>query len=154
MTQQAIARAATAEDVAAIAVLLGASDLPTTDLAESRPELIVIEDGAAIVGAGGLQRYGEVALLRSVVVTKERQNGGLGSTLLGELERHAIARGVRELVLLTQTAERFFARHGYARVERATVPRPIQATSEFRSLCPASAICMSKHLVRRGLTNE
>jgi N-acetylglutamate synthase-like GNAT family acetyltransferase len=81
-----------------------------------------------------------------VAIAKDRRKAGLGSSLLSALERHASRLGVRELVLLTQTAEPFFARHGYARVERASVPKPIQATAEFRSLCPASAVCMSKPL--------
>jgi len=139
-------RSATQADSARIVALLEANELPTLDLAECRPELIVIEDGDELIGTSGLQVFGGAALVRSVAIAKDRRKAGLGSSLLSALERHASRLGVRELVLLTQTAEPFFARHGYARVERASVPKPIQATAEFRSLCPASAVCMSKPL--------
>jgi len=147
MSVQIAARLATAQDVTRIAALLEANDLPTADLVDSRPEFLVLEQEAALVGVGGLELFGEVALLRSVAVARDRQKTGLGSSLLGELERHAAQRGIRDLVLLTQTAERFFARHGYQRIERSAVPGPLQATPQFRLLCPASAICMSKRLV-------
>lgn len=140
------ARAATQNDSARIIALLQANELPTSDLAECRPEFVVIEDGDQLIGTGGVQVFGNAALVRSVAIAKGRQRAGLGSTLLGELERHASALGIRQLVLLTQTAEPFFVRHGYTRVERSSVPAPIQATTEFRSLCPASAVCMLKRL--------
>lgn len=139
-------RAATQADSARILALLQANDLPTSDLAECRPEFVVIEDGDELIGTGGVQVFGGAALVRSVAIAKDRQKAGLGSSLLSALERHASEIGIHELVLLTQTAEPFFARHGYARVERASVPQSIQATAEFRSLCPASAVCMSKRL--------
>jgi hypothetical protein len=31
--------------------------------------------------------------------------------------------------------------------ERQTVPESVRANAEFRSLCPASAVCMAKNLV-------
>jgi amino-acid N-acetyltransferase len=49
-------------------------------------------------------------------------------------------------VLLTQTAEVFFANRGYRRIGRADAPQAVQASAEFRSLCPASAVAMSRVL--------
>jgi amino-acid N-acetyltransferase len=125
---------------------LQANDLPTSDLAECRPDFVVIEDGDELIGTAGVQVFGRAALVRSVAIAKDRQKAGLGTALLNALEHHASGLGARELVLLTQTAEPFFARRGYARAERANVLPPIQATAEFRSLCPASAVCMVKRL--------
>lgn len=139
-------RTATQADAARIMALLQANDLPTSDLAECRPEFVIIEDGPELIGTGGVQVFGDAALVRSIAIARDRQNAGLGSSLLSALESHALGLGVRHLVLLTQTAEPFFARHGYERAERSNVPAPIQATAEFRSLCPASAVCMSKRL--------
>ena len=139
-------RAATQADSARISALLEANALPTSDLAECRPEFVVIEEGDDLIGAGAIQIFADAALVRPVAIAKDRQKTGLGSSLLGAIERHASASGIRQLVLLTQTAEPFFTRLGYARVDRASVPQPIKATAEFRSLCPASAVCMSKRL--------
>ena len=53
---------------------------------------------------------------------------------------------VEQLVLLTETAEKFFRAIGYEVIDRRHVPQGIKQSAEFRSLCPASAVCMSKLL--------
>jgi amino-acid N-acetyltransferase len=50
------------------------------------------------------------------------------------------------MFLLTTTAETFFERRGYRRVDRSQAPLAIQSTSEFASLCPASSAFMIKQL--------
>lgn len=139
-------RAADSRDTQGICLLLQRNGLPTSDLASSRPEFVVAHEGADLVGAGALERFGAVALLRSVVVTAERRGTGLGQRIVRELEQRARASGVEELVLLTQTAAPFFERHGYRVIERGTADSAVQASEEFRSLCPASSICMLKAL--------
>jgi len=139
-------RPATAQDMAHVRALLEANKLPTADLADSRPEFVVAESESLLIGVAGLQRFGNVALLRSLAVAERSRGSGTGSALVHELERFARAHGINELVLLTETAETFFASRGYERVERGGLPPAILATAEFRSLCPASAACMSKRL--------
>lgn len=146
MTSALTFRLARADDFARIAALLEANALPTADLADSRPEFVIVEHGASLLGVGGLQRFGGVALLRSLAVAEPRRGTGIGAELVRELERLASAHGVRELVLLTQTAEAFFAQRGYRKADRAGLPPAILDTAEFRTLCPASAACMSKRL--------
>jgi N-acetylglutamate synthase-like GNAT family acetyltransferase len=146
MTPALTFRSARAEDVSRISALLAANALPTADLADSRPEFVIAEDGSTLLAIGGLQRCGDVALLRSVAVAEPRRGSGIGSELVRELERLARAHGVREIILLTQTAEAFFANHGYRNVIREGLPPAILATAEFRTLCPASAACMSKRI--------
>jgi amino-acid N-acetyltransferase len=48
--------------------------------------------------------------------------------------------------LLTTTAEGFFPRFGFEAVRHADVPASVQASVEFQSACPASAIVMRKRL--------
>jgi amino-acid N-acetyltransferase len=110
---------------------------------------MVREDGH-IVAAGGLQRFGCSALLRSVVVAEDRRGNGLGQMIVWELELLASATHISRLFLLTQTASEFFARQGYRVIERSAVPEEVQGSEEFRSLCPSSAVCMAKIL--RGST--
>ncbi len=141
-----IVRRGTAADWAAITLLLERAGLPTTDLAESQPEFTVLAEADTLIGIGGLEFFGDAALLRSVVIASNRRRQGLGADLLAHLEHRAREQGAADLVLLTQTADRFFAAHGYTPIPRATVPEPIKSTAEFRSLCPESALCMSKHL--------
>jgi N-acetylglutamate synthase-like GNAT family acetyltransferase len=146
MTFAPTSRVASAEDIARISALLEASELPTSDLADSRPEFVVVEDGSTLLGVGGLERFGDVALLRSLAVTQARRGSGIGGDLVRELERLARERGVREIILLTQTAEPFFASRGYRTIARDGLPPALLATAQFRTLCPASASCMSKRI--------
>lgn len=100
------------------------------------------------MAAGALQRFGTSALLRSVVVAPERRRSGLGRTIVSELERLACSAKISRLILLTQTAADFFSRQGFRAIERSSAPEDMQVSEEFRSLCPSSAICMSKNLTR------
>jgi amino-acid N-acetyltransferase len=47
---------------------------------------------------------------------------------------------------LTTTAERYFPKFGFERIERNDVPASVQASVEFTSACPSSAIVMRKPL--------
>jgi amino-acid N-acetyltransferase len=136
----------TERDASNIHALLERCGLPTRDLDASQPQFIVLCEGAQIIGAGALQRFGSIALLRSVAVEPERRGSGLGRVIVQELERRAYASDVAQLVLLTQTAKRFFEEQGYQVIDRQQVPQAVQASEEFRSLCPASATCMLKML--------
>ncbi len=137
---------ATPADIPPIRELLEAAGLPTSDLECAQPEFLVIRDGGAVVGAGALQIFGPVALLRSIVVAADRRQHGYGERLVEALERKAVRRQIRQLVLLTTTAASFFERAGYRAIERDSAPAALQETDEFRSLCPSSATCMAKVL--------
>lgn len=93
-----------------------------------------------------MERFGSRALLRSLAVAPSSQQRGIGRQLVARLEREAESDDVEQLVLLTETAEKFFRAIGYQVIERRHVPEEIKRSAEFRSLCPASAICMSKML--------
>lgn len=137
---------ASAEDLIAIRALLERSGLPISDLESARPEFAVIHQDGQVVAAGALQCFGTSALLRSVVVAQDLRRGGLGHSVVTELECLARAAGITRLILLTETAADFFARQGFAAIARSSAPEDIQASEEFRSLCPGSAICMAKDL--------
>jgi amino-acid N-acetyltransferase len=137
---------ASTQDLNAIRALLERCGLPTSDLESARPQFAVIHRDGQLVAAGALQRFRTAALLRSVVVAPERRGGGLGRSVVSELERLAQAGEISRLVLLTQTAAEFFTRQGFRAIERGSAPRDMQASEEFRSLCPSSAICMAKDL--------
>lgn len=142
-----VLRPATANDAEAVRALLEGSGLPTADLVHSRPEFVVACEGPRIVGVGGLEVFGATGLVRSVAVAPDRRGLGIARTIVLHLEKRAQQRGLSELVLLTQTAKDFFERQGYRVIERQRAPAPVQASEEFRSLCPTSAFCMSKGIV-------
>lgn len=139
-------RNATAADMQAIRELLDGNGLPTSDLACSSARFTVACEGDRIIGAGALERFGQTALLRSVAVDPARRGQGLGRHIVKALEHQARAAGISRLVLLTQGARRFFEHQDYHPFDRAQLPKAVQASAQFRSLCPASAECMTKVL--------
>jgi amino-acid N-acetyltransferase len=144
--QPAIRRGQSA-DLAAVLGLLQRAGLPTADLTSApNLHLWVFEVEESLLGVIGLERFGASALLRSLAVAPGYQQRGFGQQLVVRLEREARADGVEQLVLLTETAEKFFRSIGYEVIDRRHVPEEIKQSAEFRSLCPASAVCMSKSL--------
>ena len=136
-----------APEVAAAASLLEAGGLPTADLTPAHMQHFFYAGSAGNpLGLVGIEIHGSDALLRSLVVAPEQRATGLGSALVRRAESHAQAQGARGMYLLTTTAEHFFARRGYARLERADAPAGIRATREFADICPASSAFMFKSL--------
>jgi arsenate reductase len=137
---------ATPDDLPAVKALLGSVQLPGEDVGGPHQTFLLARSGATLVGAVGLERRGEDALLRSLAVAPALQGAGIGSALyrlaLAEAERQR----TRALYLLTTTAEGFFARAGFRRIDRSQVPAEVAASAEFRTLCPASAVCMERVL--------
>lgn len=139
-------RPATGRDYPAVIGLLDAASLPVAGIAEELADFLVAEADGRIVGAIGLERYGDAALLRSAVVEAGERGAGLGAALVERLLDAARASGVRQIYLLTTTAERYFPRFGFAPVARDQVPSAVRASVEFREACPASAVAMRKAL--------
>jgi amino-acid N-acetyltransferase len=131
--------------------LLQTQGLPVSDISAERLEhfFFVGSDGSP-TGLVGLELYGTDALLRSLVVAENVRGKGLGSTLLNHAEQYAASKGVRSIYLLTTTAEAFFKRLGYERIERSNAPTSIEQTREFADLCPASSALMLKSINTTG----
>jgi amino-acid N-acetyltransferase len=137
-----------AEDLSRIVALLTGSQLPTTDVAAHLDGFVLALAEGQLVGTIALERYGDVALLRSVCVAPSLRSHRVGGALLKAIESDAASHGVHDLYLLTTAAADYFARHGFVRITRDQAPPAIQHTAEFRALCPSSAICMHKALAR------
>jgi amino-acid N-acetyltransferase len=130
-----------------VVTLLAASLLPHDDLTEAHlADFLGVYAGDRLVGVVGLERRGADGLLRSLAVAPPHRGRGLAAQLVEALEARARAHGVRDLYLLTTTAEAFFARRGYERADRAAVPEALRQTPEFASICPSTAVCMKKQL--------
>jgi amino-acid N-acetyltransferase len=127
---------------------LQGAGLPGDDLtADHLPDfLIAIDSSGAVTHCAGLERFGDVGLLRSVLVAPEFRRESHGARLLAAIEQYAWKSGVRTVYLLTTTAAPFFERRGYSSCERDRAPEALRGTAEFTSLCPASATCMVKTL--------
>ena len=135
--------AARSSDLSQIRWLLNLRNLPSEDITpELLASFLVCRDAIGVVGVIGLEYYGTVALLRSLVVADGFEGRGLGGRLMGAATHFARRRGVRWIFLLTTTAEAFFERFGFRRIPRDCAPRCIEDSSEFKSLCPSTAALM------------
>ena len=127
--------------------LLSEAELPTSDITPEKLEtFFACESDGKLEGVVGLEVYGTVGLLRSLVVSSRSRSRGLGSALLVHAEAVAQARGIVWLYLLTTTAERFFRGLGYETVPRELAPPEIRRTSEFSTICPVSSAFMVKRM--------
>jgi amino-acid N-acetyltransferase len=95
-------------------------------------------------GCVGLEIYGDSALLRSMAITPEHQGKGLGTALTEAIIEDARKRGIKTLFLLTETAEDFFRRFGFQKVEREVVPENVKTSIEFTKLCLEAPAMMLK----------
>ena len=130
-----------------VEALLIEAGLPTSDLATSRClNLLGIRDGVRLAGIVGVEIFGSVGMLRSLVVDPNRRKSGFGGLLVSDAETLSARQGVSALYLLTTTAARFFERRGYVVVPRGEAPPAIAATAQFSSLCPTSSTFMCKIL--------
>ncbi len=139
-----IRKAGEREDLARVLSLLQDADLPTVGVHEHFNDFVVAADPAgAVVGAIGMERYADgTALLRSAVVGPSLRNSGVGSMLYQALLERARSSGVRRFILLTNTAEIYFARKGFRTIPRSSVTGPVTLSTEFNDACPESAVCM------------
>ena len=134
-------------DARAIHLLLEESGLPGKDIFRHLDHFILARNSEKIVGCIGLEIYEEIGFVRSLAVQTAFRNQGIADTLYRECEKQAAFLGIRDLYLLTITAEAFFTKRGWTRIDRGDAPEVIRRTEEFKGLCPASAIPMRKRIL-------
>ncbi len=135
---------ATPADLPAIRALLDELKLPSADVGQGDQRFVVARDGGTLAGCVGVEMYGESALLRSLAVAPARQGEGLGRALTERAIAEARGRGARRAWLLTTTAEAWCRRLGFETIGRESVPAEMAQSSQFKSLCPKTAVCMWK----------
>ena len=137
---------ATTADLPAVCAMLAGQQLPVEGAADHVDTMLVARHHGTIVGAAALEPYRDGGLLRSVVVAPAHQGTGLGRRLTSAALDLAASLGIRDVFLLTTTAESYFPRFGFERIARADVPAAVRSSVEFTSACPESAAVMRKRL--------
>jgi amino-acid N-acetyltransferase len=141
-------RNALPKDFQDILQLLDMNKLPTFGVQQHLRHFLVWEDMAEsrIEGCIGFEVYGKDALLRSLSVHPQYQGKGVGSHLLNSIITQAKKKNIKRLFLLTTTADKFFETHHFIRINRDDASDSVKESMEFQSLCPSTAICMTKDL--------
>jgi amino-acid N-acetyltransferase len=131
--------------------LLAACQLPVDGLEDAAFAVARID--GELVGCAGIEQHGEHGLLRSVAVTGAQREQHIGEALVAD--RLAWARSqVRDEVagtrpfasisLLTTGAEAYFARLGFAPIDRAALPTELAASSQLKLPACSRAVAMTR----------
>ncbi|NTU45468.1 MAG: GNAT family N-acetyltransferase [Chlorobiaceae bacterium] len=137
---------ATPDDLPMVQALLKENSLPFEDVGEHMDHFILAKENGLLIASAGVELLGTDGLLRSVCVSRKCRNRGIAGELCRRMEATAYSAGVKQLYLLTTTAEEYFKHRGYRVCSRESLPPGVQGTAEFRSLCPSSAVCMVRDL--------
>jgi len=140
-------RQASEKDNVAIRSLLESQKLPTETVGTSKTDFYLAMDNEAVDGVAGFEYYGDDVLLRSVAVPTSMQKKQIGSQLVDWMIAHAKQKGIRRIVLLTETASKFFAKKGFSVVDRSSINNEaMKKSSQFCGGCCSSAACMKLDL--------
>jgi len=126
--------------------LLNQNKLPTNDLLGDLESIKLYSclKSKLLIGIAGLQIFSDKALLRSLAVHPEYKGMGYGKLLVQHVETEALNFGVRELYLLTNSAEKYFLKFNYKIIPRDRLPDQIKQSQQFKTLCPVTAVAMKK----------
>ena len=140
-------RQATEKDNKAIRSLLESQKLPTETVNTTTTDFYLATENDAVVGVAGFEFYDEDVLLRSVAVPSSLQRQQIGSQMVDWMLSLAKQKGMKRIVLLTETASNFFAKKGFVIVERSTIiNEAMKKSSQFCGGCCSSAACMKLDL--------
>jgi len=133
-------------DLPALRELLSLCGLPFDGVPDHLSAFLVALDQGRLTGSVGVERCGADGLLRSLAVHPDYRGRSLGTHLTRRALREARRLGLRRVFLLTETASEYFLRLQFRRVPRQQAPPAVQASVEFASVCPETAVCMERHL--------
>ena len=139
-------------DRGAIVALLQMTGLPPDGIEPHLETFFVIKHPEAgtgtepesLIGSIGLEVYGKSALLRCFAVHPDFRGIGIGTRLVKRTIETAKDMGITRLFLLTDTAEEYFKKKGFAVVTRNQVPEDIKQSIEFTTLCTSAPSMMSE----------
>ena len=147
-------RHATPADLESIQLLLNQVLLPSDDIEPHLDNFIVACSEGKLVATVGMEQYGTEFLVRSFAIDKDHRGWGIDKELMQLMEEYCGSVGALTGYLLTTTIPRYLERYGFSKVDRNEVPLAIQGTKEFASICPASAICMTKAVRAEYINSE
>lgn len=134
------------DDLQTIQRILKENKLPYQDIQTSNVQMFFAYANSEFIGIIGLEKFETIALLRSMVIKEEYRNQGYGKILCKKLLTKAKNEGIKDVYLLTTTAKSFFEHLGFNTINREDSPDVIKSTTEFSTLCPATAQCMKIEL--------
>lgn len=134
-------------DLTTIHSILKSQNLSTESLGTGKTEFFLALQDNTTVGVAGFEYYREDVLLRSVAVPSDLQKKGIGSQLVDWMITLAKQKEKNRIVLLTESAENFFARKGFVTIARSSINNDsMNQSSQFAGGCCSKAACMMLEL--------
>ncbi|HEX2026135.1 MAG TPA: GNAT family N-acetyltransferase, partial [Actinomycetota bacterium] len=105
--------------------------------------VVALANDDTVVATAAADVRGVDAYLRSVAVATTNRGANLGTLVVAAAVRAARGRSAERIWLVTETAEAFFARLGFEKVDRATLPG---WAAERSAHCPETGVAMRRDL--------
>jgi N-acetylglutamate synthase-like GNAT family acetyltransferase len=125
-------RAGQAGDIPRLEELLRAAHLPANRVLEYIEAFVIAEQDGAVVGGGGVEVYGDTALLRSVVIDETLRGQGVGRSIAERLIANAVSAGARDLYLYTYDSRPFWLRLGFEDLTDAQWREPVRQSWQWQ----------------------
>jgi len=135
-------RAAAGPDLPHIATMLHHGGLIAGAARERVGRTVVAEADRVPIATAAWERVDDAGLLRSVAVAPEQRRAGAGTLVVAATLRRMLEDGIRDVYLVTESAERFFTSCGFRTIDRDDVPEKIANHPQITRECPASAPVM------------
>lgn len=143
-------RPATPADVPRLTELIAGADLPPIFIEEFLDGFIAAERASAVIACGGVEVYGDCAVIRSVVVDAGARGLGLGGELAGRLMALARSAGATDLYLFTGDARPFWKHYGFVDVTFEQWKEPARASWQYQFLSQNREMVGEIHTMWRG----
>lgn len=127
-------------------LLLKKYELPTTDISFDTSIFLGAFIDKKLIGVIGLELFGKLGLLRSLVVEEENRNNGIATKLTKRVIKEAKNSFLLEIYLLATEAESFFENIGFTKIIKSDAPQLIKETKQYSEICSDHAVVMKKEL--------
>lgn len=144
--------AKTPEMLSQISVLLTNANLVPERLEKENLTLFYKADEfGKVMGAIGIEVYGEACLLRSLAVREDKRNLGIARALMSEAFDFARMAKKSNIYLITETIGDTMLRYGFNTVSREDIPPDILKSPFFNGICPCSCQMMHKNVAESDI---
>ncbi len=139
-------REANTTDFKLIEKLLLNANLPIAGIKDPNCKLFVLELQKEIVAVIAYELYGNIALLRSLVVAPSQRGQGRAKELFEFIFRHLKENNVSTVYGLTLTIPEWLLKLGFKEIKRENIAAELFASEELQGACPSSARAFTKSI--------
>jgi N-acetylglutamate synthase-like GNAT family acetyltransferase len=128
-----------------MAGLIAAADLPPIFIEEFIDGFLAADVDGQVDACGGVELYGDCAVIRSVVVDPSARGLGLGGQLAERLIALAGARGAGDIYLFTQDAWEFWKHYSFIDVALDEWKGPARACWQYQFISQNAEMAADIH---------